>query len=589
MGIELAGEGFYRLRGDWSSRSLKGQTLMKVLKIQARHRRSVYGRLLRLGDEDAKPPFGASIASGIAALALFAAAGCAHQQSLAPTGVGRVEVNNKVARALEKRVDALDAKAAQVIEATDRALWAYWTVGGTLDVGAIQDKYPELFSQSAVMTLRQAEAVEVFPLRARNLMSWFAGIVIARGAWDAEQALHALAASATFNDRDRELAWRDLPHLLAAEPSALRRQSLWVASAPLGTRLLALLVERNRVADATARNLGVASEWELGMRARELGGLAAHARALLQATNAAWREAVQKQAAIAVRLPPASLTRADLPRLLDHSEAIDAAFPEGKAASAVAALLNVGSPWSAVPIVVDSATDAHRQPLPLTAVLAPGDVRVSYKPGTGLRDAQRLMSEVGYAIALRSATTGHVSTDRLGDPARSASVAALFEGLFTDPDWVAENGLPSGVSEAATVDVLYAIRRACFALLMGTGGASPPPASDKQIASLAAEVFQISFSPADADRLRVEFRDPLRFASYLKAMEAAAQLRATLPPKWWANPATVVSLRQAWSIGSEAQVPPLSNLGVAALLKWLKVEAAQAHLGTRAVESIVSR
>jgi hypothetical protein len=471
---------------------------------------------------------------------------------------------------LRLRLDAIEAEAAEVLRAQDEALWSHWTTGAALDLARATAGHDALFSRACLDELRAARAALPAPdaRRAAHLERWLVGELLAKELAAENDAVASLEAGLTFFVDGKEVAWRDLPRLLRTEKSAVKRRALWKASLVAAERLDAALARRDLKAAELAMRLGSPSVLELAAEARELDldELARTAETVLATTDDAWRAALQRQSDADMRLPLANLTRAELPRLVRVSPAADAAFPKEQIAPrAVAVLASLGL-YGRPGLTLDLSERSSKHPLPLTVAPVHTDVRVSFLPVGGLRDQASLFSELGTALALREASTGHLATDRLGDPASAQVLADLFSGLVGLPAWLTSVGVDAvaqqAVQEAWAVHRLFVLRRAAGVVLvrLETQGLPDAEARERYVHHMS-RALALPPSAEDGVRWRIDTDDFLRSATTLKAAALSNALAARLPEDWFARKDVWPTIAARWRRGTEA--PLEQRMGLA--------------------------
>jgi hypothetical protein len=193
---------------------------------------------------------------------------------------------------------------------------------------------------------------------------------------------------------------------------------------------------------------------------------------------------------------------------------------------------------------------------------------------------------------LGSAKTGHLSTDRLGDPSRALTLSQLFLGVAADPAWLTARGIAPSVQPAIIAATqahrLYVLRRACLVVLLRAETAALGEAeAQARFVELAARVFMVKVPPDEGVRFRFELDDSLRAATTIKAFELAALERSRLPEQWWRSPEVITQLLAHWATGTAHPWWTLADQeqGAAALLQSFFVEGtalAQAPAGLAA-------
>ncbi len=417
-------------------------------------------------------------------------AGCAtssNVRSAEPVDAGASEETARVAK-----LDALEQSANALAHAEDEALWAHWTTGAPLDLARVKEPYRALLTRESLALSRERV----------DLHRFIASELISEGVAAEQSALSQQEATVTFMLDGKELAWRELPRLLASEKSAVKRRALWTASHEAAKKLEEALGARDAKRAQVLQELGLAPDFEEQARGVSLANLRVEAEALLSSTDAEWFATLQKLSDAEVKLPLTALTRGDFPRLLRVPANVDAEFPKEKFAARLPTVEHV---------TVDVAESPKKSALPLTVALSPADVRVSLKPGVGLRDAQQALAEVGLAKAL-------VGRPRLGDTRGAQVQAQLMADVVRDEAWLAANGVNSreAVIASARALWLFQARRAAAVVLA---------VSPQKYVEVMGRALGLKLGAEEAARYRVETSDVLRAASQLDTILRAEEQR----------------------------------------------------------------
>ncbi|MBS1152805.1 MAG: Chromosome partition protein smc, partial [Myxococcaceae bacterium] len=288
---------------------------------------------------------------------------------------------------------------------------------------------------------------------------------------------------------------------------------------------------------------------------------AAIGKKLLDDTEAEWKQVLGVLAKTELGLPADKLSRAELPRLLRPSTAADANFPKAEQAARATALLGTLGLYGLPGLTLDLAESAKKNPLPLTvAPGGPADVRVSFRPAGGARDASALLGELGRALALHGSREPAEALPRLAGPLAGDVSFRLFADLAASPGWLKAQGVPDAAAASTLTSAralrLFTLRRAAANLVaqheaLGQGD----EIAAQRFRTWASRALAIEIAPEDAARWPLE-RDPLfRGVELIEAPRLAELLRLKLSAQWWADPASADVLRRAWSGVSAADRP----------------------------------
>jgi hypothetical protein len=468
--------------------------------------------------------------------------------------------------ALRTDVARLEWELAQATKQVDEALWVHWTTGASFDGGAPMLASPErlaLLQRALDLAVDEPRALEHLEraLRAESI-----------GALSDRESIATLEAGLTFPFEGKEVRWRDLNRLLATEKSALKRKALWTASLSAAVTLDAALTQRD---EKVAAALAPVRAFDLHAQQRDVEpeSMRRIAEGVLTLTSEAWRLTLERLNAADTKLPVASLTRADLPRLMRVPADVELAFDKKVLAPRAVEVLSGLGFYGRPGLTLDLSDASKKHPLPLT--VAPGgstDVRVSVRPLGGLRDQQLLLSELGVALSLRHAATGRFVFDRLGDPALAQASGELLALLPLEPAWLEASGLQppvhQAILDAAATQRLFTLRRAAASYLARLDAVErSDPQSRLRAAAIFTRALGVTHTEADMVRLRIDTDDALRSATTLRAMLLAESLRQSLVSAygsgWFREKATGEALQELWrpgtSIPAEARIAPLGD------------------------------
>ncbi|HYO51198.1 chromosome segregation protein SMC [Archangium sp.] len=466
-------------------------------------------------------------------------------------------------------VARLASEAAALLKSQELLVWRYWAEGARADVASTYEGKEALFSLDNIRKIdrlrqRTTDARELRALTA--LQSHFAGEYMSQQLAEMNDAIANLEASLTFQVDGREVRWRELERLLANERGAPRRKALYTAATPALERLNPLIHRREQRTEELVRELGYASYEAFGgeLRQADLGRLALLAEEVLQATEAPYKEVMERLAQRELGMPFANLTRADLPRLFRPRE-VDGFFPKGELLlRAHGTLSGMGIDLGEMKNVrIDAREDVkHKNPRPLTlAIEVPGDVRLSVRPIEGALEQARLLHEIGHALHHAHTREPRFELGKLGNPTVTEAYAALFEDLTEDPVWLEEHAGLTGKDRATylaatSAHKLFLIRRAAGRLLYQLALHRQEEGVDaRELYKVMLErVDEMPATDDDIARYLVDqedfFQSADSFRAWFLAGQLQGQLKARFGPSWWHEPDAGRFLKELWAHGN---------------------------------------
>ncbi|AGC47445.1 hypothetical protein MYSTI_06172 [Myxococcus stipitatus DSM 14675] len=472
------------------------------------------------------------------------------------------------AERLTADVRSLASRAEALLEAQHQLVWVFWTEGRHVDVSATYAGQEDLFTLDNIRKVDRLRQLTKDPREVRALTalhSHFAGEYLSHALAEYNDASANLEASLTFTVEGRELRYRDLERLLANERNAARRKALYAAATPSLERLNQTLRRKEVRAEELVKELGFASYESFGgeLRQADLAQLSVLAEEILQATQAPYRVVMERLAQRELGVAFKDITRADIPRLFRAREVEDA-FPKGESLTkAQATLAGMKLDLAALKNVQIDSRDLPRKntrPLAL-AVRVPDDVRVSFKPGSGVLHQARVLHEFGHALHLAFTQEKRFELARLGNPTVGEAYSSLFEDLLEDPVWLEEHAGVSGEERAkylatSSAHKLYLIRRAAGRLLYQLELHRRTTEVDPKVLyrEVLSRTDDIPMTDEDAERYLVDqedfFQSADSFRAWFLAGQLQAQLKARFGPSWWHAPQAGEFLKGLWTQGN---------------------------------------
>ncbi|WP_375767026.1 chromosome segregation protein SMC [Archangium gephyra] len=497
----------------------------------------------------------------VLSLSLSALGGCVTTPKAPPPLTEEQQLAQEVAR--------LASEAAALLKTQELLVWGYWAEGARADVASTYVDRAGLFSLDnfrEIDRLRQ-RTTDPRELRALTaLQSHFAGEYLSQQLAETNDAIANLEASLSFQVDGRQVRWGELERLLANERSAPKRQALYTAATPALERLNPLIQRREERTKELVRELGYPSYEAFGgeLRQADLGRLALLAEEVLEATEAPYKDVMERLAQRELAVPFTSLTRADLPRLFRPRE-VDGFFPKGELLlRAHGTLSGMGIDLGGMKNVrIDAREGVKRKnPRPLSlGIEVPGDVRLSVRPGEGALEQSRLLHEFGHALHYAYTKEPRFELAKLGNPTVTEAYAALFEDLTEDPVWLEEHAGLTGKDRstylaATSAHKLFLIRRAAGRLLYQLALHRQEEAVDARelYKAMLERVDEMPATQDDVARYLVEqedfFQSADSFRAWFLAGQLQGQLKARFGPSWWHAPEAGRFLQGLWAHGN---------------------------------------
>ncbi|WP_244238335.1 chromosome segregation protein SMC [Corallococcus terminator] len=470
---------------------------------------------------------------------------------------------------LTGEVNALATEAALLLEEQHRLVWDFWTEGKVADIAATYTGKEVLFSLENLRRIDRLRHLTKDPRELRALTSLhghFAGEFLARELAEYNDASANLESALRLSVDGREVRYRDMERLLANEKSAAKRKALYTAATPALTRLNQTLYRKAERTEELVKQMGFESYEAFGseLRQADLERLSQLAEEVLQATQEPYKQVMERLSQRELGLPFAQITRADIPRLF-RSREVEDAFPKGESlAKAQATVAGLGIDLAALPNVKVDARDLPRKnPRPLAmAVRVPSDVRLSFKPGTGVLHQGRVLHEVGHLLHVAFTQEPRFELARLGNPTVGEAYSALFEDLLEDPVWLEEHAGVLGDNDkraqflaASSAHKLYLIRHAAGRLLYQLELHRRVEVDPRELyRALMARAGAMPMTEDDVERYLVEQEDFYQsadsFRAWFLAGQLQGQLKARFGPAWWHAPEAGAFLKELWARGS---------------------------------------
>ena len=404
----------------------------------------------------------------------------------------------------------------------------------------------------------------------RRLFAFLAGEVIGR-------------ATKAEDERLRELRLELLARLRAAAngSEAAERRRLAGEVLDASQELLPLLEAQRAALEAATRALGWDSPFALlaalaGASPEELLRIA---DAVLESTDALWREAFGAAVAREIGLSLEEVRREDLP-LVFHGAGMDLPLRTRTPEQALRLTLEaMGISLERVPgLLVDAESREGKEGRSL-CLPGPEKARLAVPAGGG-RSHHALLADAG--CALFSAHAGQEGV-LLAPEAATRAFASLFARISEDPAWltgIGEMTRAEARARAAALALrrLLSVRRHAAAIRIEHERSLAPGDLAAAERAYARWMGRALGFPVPGAWARLESLDLVAAAEAVRGELLAAQLARTLGEGWWSRPDALDRLRSYFAAGARGVEALLSALETARLEAGVLVEEVRARL-----------
>jgi hypothetical protein len=526
--------------------------------------------------------------SGFALILLFLLVGCHKVVPLQPSGPEGTSSGTRPGP--EGAVDDLTARVRALLRKENELVWRNWTEGTPLDLSVTDAEHGTLYTRDALLridaALRRAKGGDAS--RALEILrAHFASELVAESTKVEQENLDAQKATARFEADGQMLQLRDLERLLAREGNALTRQSLHHAATAAIRSLEPATKQLTLARQVAATQADFPSQLELAaaLRRTRPERLASMADQFLSGTEQTFRGMLETLAARELRLPLERVRARDLPRMF-RSRDVDELFPAGELPTRGLETARAMGLEVDQRVRFDNRDLPRKHPRPLALVFeVPTDVRLSWKPASGVHAQAGYLHELGFAMHAAHTQQTSLPLSVLGGSTLSNAYSGLFAGLTETPSWLEQNAGLSGdrlqrYLEASAAWDLYLLRqmagRLLFSISVMSGKADDEARRYGEIMSRALEV---PFEEDDLARGIVDVDETLASAAALESAFLMHQLRVQLETRfgmdWWREREAGTWLKGLWAEGTALDVDEIAQrtgaqgLAPDALIQWI--------------------
>jgi hypothetical protein len=410
----------------------------------------------------------------------------------------------------------------------------------------------------------------------RSLVSEIVSLSVAR--FDDEYADAESTSTVTLPWKEKPIAYRDLPNLMAQEPDAARRQLAYAAmSAVRVARLNPILEHKEEAAQKAARETGFTDYVALSEELRnvKLQTILAAGVDYVKATDALFRATLDRISREDLGVPREKLRVPDWARMW-KSPRLAPFFDKALELKALGSFLSgIGLDLrtaAGTEVQVDDSLHPKKRPRAfVNAVDAPADVRMSLKPVGGLDDYWTLFHEAGHAVHFASVTVAPKELVTLGYGAPTEAFGEFFRDAFSDPRWLVRyrafltaQGKPApsdaelaGVLRRTALVEMYFLRRYAFAKIAyelrlhgrpaaeiaAAAGLLPAEAASGDLRELYRQLFSVAYAfelnEQESQSFRTDVDDTFYSADYSRAFALAGMMHEAVRKRfgedWYGN------------------------------------------------------
>lgn len=242
----------------------------------------------------------------------------------------------------------------------------------------------------------------------------------------------------------KEVAYREIPIVMAKENDAKKRKELQILSAEVQRdKLNPIVAERDAKTHELIKNLGYKSYLDFSLEARHVKDfrkIIEDADAFGRKTDSIYKNLLAEHARELLNMKVQDMRRSDLQKLFRLDTYVsyfpaDAMIPFLKYF-----LAGIGLDMITVDghkILLDDAQRPKKNPRAACYnIVVPSDIRMTIAPQGGIGDFTPLFHESGHALHFANTTVPEWAFKYLGDYAATESYAGLFEGRFSNPDFL---------------------------------------------------------------------------------------------------------------------------------------------------------
>ena len=464
-----------------------------------------------------------------------------------------------------KQVDELRDRAERLVKSQALMGFESWAFGKESNQDSLYKANSTLFSLDNVALAKRAEGDETDAVQKKRL-AYFSRYIstelISKEIAPVTDRTNNIEATATVTVAGKQIAYRQIPSLLANEKNQTARRNYYLAQSLVLDSLNTILQQVEPVNARLARELGYQSFNAMmdEMKGVSLQGARIMMESVLASTDSLYRALLREMLSEYLNLDTAHFYRYDIPALF-RSSRFDKYFPP---ASMVEALKMT---YRGLGIDLDAQKnlliDAEVRPSKNARAVCfpidvPNDIRLSIKPMGGFDDYSALFHEMGHGEHYASTKEHSFEFKYAGEPTVTESYAFLSEYLLANQAWLRiHQAMPMPVLKAfvrfQAFYRLYFVRRYCakflYELQLHAGSANAPAL----YAELTARAVGNQVNPADEKRYLADVDANYYSLSYLRAWFLEAQLNAKLTAQfganWFEHPGAGEFLRGLWGKG----------------------------------------
>lgn len=474
-----------------------------------------------------------------------------------------------------QRVDALRAQAESLYRVQMKMGYESWVHGASSNQDSLYKANADLFLPENIELLKKAWSAETDSVQKQRLwyfLRYLSTEYIAKQLAPLTDQISNIEASATVKVDNKEIAYRQVPGMIANEESQRERAALYTSMDPVLDSLNVILAHIEITNQRLAKELGYVSYTDMVAQLKQfpLQEFRGIAERVLEETETLYTSLLGEMVGKELKLKLDHFYRHDTGMLL-RNKSFDRYFPAANMMDALRKTYRgLGiDPDTLGNLTIDADQREEKNPRAVCFPIdVPNDVRLSIKPIGGFDDYSALFHEAGHGFHYAFTRENAFEFKYLGDPTVTETFAFLSEYILTNQAWLRMHStMPAPVLKdfvrSQAFKRLYMIRRYCAKFLYELELHSGASNAEELYARYLGNATGYRRHPSDGKRYMADVDALYYVASYLRAWFLEAQLNARLTKdygvNWFENPEAGTFLQSLWARGDRVNADELAR------------------------------